>query len=79
MISFNLITHMGPQRLVPKYSAIHITLSGVRGSIFPFVGIGLINIVGIKTVFLLSTLLILTAIAAPILHLYHISSSSQKA
>jgi MFS family permease len=79
MISFNLITHMGPQRLVPKYSAIHITLSGVRGSIFPFVGIGLINIVGIKMVFLISTLLILTAIAAPALHLFHTSSSSHKA
>jgi MFS family permease len=62
MISVNLITHMTQPHLVSRYSAIHITLSGVRGGIFPFVGIGLINIVGIKMVFLISTVLILIAI-----------------
>ncbi len=79
MISVNLITHMTQPNLVSRYSAIHITLSGVRGGIFPFVGIGLINIVGIKMVFLISAMLIISAAIAVSSHQYYISSSSHKA
>ncbi len=39
---------------VPKYSAIHTTLLGIRGVVAPFLGISLLHLLGFRGVFLLS-------------------------
>lgn len=52
-----LITRLATRDKVQFYSAIDYTLMGIRGSILPFVGIGLAKILALRGVFLLSTLL----------------------
>lgn len=47
--------------LVPKYAAIQTTLMGLRGVIAPFLGVGLMHLLGMRTVFMLSFALILTS------------------
>lgn len=44
---------------VPKYMACHTTFMGVRGTIAPFAGIALSHIIGLRGVFLVSTILII--------------------
>lgn len=44
---------------VPRYMACHTTLMGIRGSIAPFAGIALAHVIGLRGVFLVSTILII--------------------
>lgn len=60
---FNSILRFTGSRngLVPKYVAIQTTLIGLRGVIAPFLGVGLMHLLGMKTVFMFSFALILTS------------------
>lgn len=59
LMGYVIITRMSSDREVPRYMAVHIALSGVRGGIAPFLGTALMSAYGASTVFWLSIILIL--------------------
>ncbi|MFH1407291.1 MAG: MFS transporter [Candidatus Omnitrophota bacterium] len=58
LITMNSIIEISKKVNVPKYTGIHITLMGIRGSIAPFAGTQLAAIIGLRWVFFLSGALI---------------------
>ncbi|MDO8445460.1 MAG: MFS transporter [Deltaproteobacteria bacterium] len=59
LIGYVVITRMSSNSDVPRYMAVHIALSGVRGGIAPFLGTALMSAYGASSVFGLSLFLIL--------------------
>ncbi len=64
MLTWHLgVMYFSPQQFVPRYMGVHIFLTGVRGIAGPFIGIVLAGLLGIKAVFLISSIMMATASA----------------
>ena len=59
LIGYVVITRMSSNSEVPRYMAVHIAISGLRGSTAPFLGIAVMSAYGASSVFGLSLFLVL--------------------
>jgi len=66
----NYITRISKDEDVQTYWGIDFTLMGIRGITAPFVGVGLMNLLGIKMAFLISFMVVITA--SILMRLFHL-------
>ncbi len=62
LIAMIIITNIAAHHNVSRYMAVHITFSGIRGSIAPFLGTALMGLIGFKAVFGISVVIILAGL-----------------
>ena len=55
------VMYFSPQHHVPRYMKVHLFLCGVRGLVGPFLGVALVTLVGIKAVFLIVFILMISS------------------
>ncbi len=62
LVAMIIITNITANHNVSRYMAVHITFSGIRGTIAPFLGTALMGLIGFKGVFGMSVFIILTGL-----------------
>ncbi|NOZ21521.1 MAG: MFS transporter [Planctomycetes bacterium] len=55
--------YFAPERQVPAYQGVHTSLTGIRGILGPFVGVGLLKLIGMNVLVLASVIQVICGVA----------------